>query len=295
MNTSRQKINATVRQKWLVPIRGEIRSILVELVVILSIISCDRNQMETGHTKPKSVSDIPERAWKKLATQKIYFGHQSVGHNLMNGVTDVMNRRTGAKLRIVEGTDASQFREGAWLHSTIGNNQDPISKIRDFEKYINSGIGDLADIVFMKLCYVDILENTDIQPIFKLYKETIARLLDRYSKVKFVHFTVPLMTVDMSLTSRIKGFIGKPIGGALGNIKRAQYAQLVREEYGGKSSVFDIAKIESTYPDGRRHTFSHGGKTYYSLIPEYTNDGGHLNWQAAEMGAAELISFLSAL
>jgi hypothetical protein len=42
-------------------------------------------------------------------------------------------------------------------------------------------------------------------------------------------------------------------------------------------NIIDIAKIESTYPDGSRCSFTMDGKTYYSMVPEYTSDGGHLN------------------
>jgi lysophospholipase L1-like esterase len=33
----------------------------------------------------------------------------------------------------------------------------------------------------------------------------------------------------------------------------------------------------STHPDGRRESFRMNGTAWYSLVPAYTDDGGHLN------------------
>ena len=56
--------------------------------------------------------------------------------------------------------------------------------------------------------------------------------------------------------------------------------------------VFDFAGIESTRTDGQKETFIINGKTYFNIVPEYTNDGGHLN-QAGRINAAEqLLLFL---
>ena len=55
------------------------------------------------------------------------------------------------------------------------------------------------------------------------------------------------------------------------------------------------AKIESSYPDGSREYFVKDNKAYYSLIPAYTNDGGHLNETGRKIVASELIRFLASL
>ena len=36
------------------------------------------------------INDVPAVKWEKLAQKKIYFGHQSVGFNIMEGIKDVM-------------------------------------------------------------------------------------------------------------------------------------------------------------------------------------------------------------
>jgi hypothetical protein len=60
-------------------------------------------------------------------------------------------------------------------------------------------------------------------------------------------------------------------------------------------NIIDIAKIESTYPDGTRCSFSIDGKTYYSMAPEYTSDGGHLYEIGRKKVAEQLLIFLANL
>ncbi len=67
------------------------------------------------------------------------------------------------------------------------------------------------------------------------------------------------------------------------------------KQYEGKEPIFDIAKIESTFPDGTRSSFTKDGKTYYSMVPEYTYDGGHLNETGRKKVAEQLLILLAQL
>ncbi len=56
------------------------------------------------------------------------------------------------------------------LHSSmlcLGQNTVPQSKIDDFVKYIQNGIGAEADIAFFKFCYIDFAKETDIKKLFE--------------------------------------------------------------------------------------------------------------------------------
>ena len=79
------------------------------------------------------------------------------------------------------------------------------------------------------------------------------------------------------------------------NIRRNQYNQLLLETFQGKEPVFDLAEIESTYPDGTRETFSFKGETYLALISDYTYDGSHLNDTGSRRAGAALLQFLEQL
>jgi len=64
---------------------------------------------------------------------------------------------------------------------------------------------------------------------------------------------------------------------------------MLLNKYKGKESIFDIAKIQSTFPDGTRSIFTKDGKTYYSMVPEYSYDGGHLNELGRKKVAEQLL------
>ena len=48
---------------------------------------------------------------------------------------------------------------GIFAHSKIGKNREPASKLSEFIEIVEKGAGTGADILFMKFCYVDIIEE----------------------------------------------------------------------------------------------------------------------------------------
>ncbi len=81
--------------------------------------------------------------------------------------------------------------------------------------------------------------------------------------------------------------------GIADNVKRNDYNNLIREEYGEGGSLFDIALIQSTLPDGSRSQFKLSGKKYDSLWDGYSRDGGHLLEIGQRKIAGELLAFLA--
>jgi hypothetical protein len=77
------------------------------------------------------------------------------------------------------------------------------------------------------------------------------------------------------------------------NIKRNEYNQMLISKYQGIDPIFDLAKVESTLPNGQRTTFKFGDKSYYALANQYTSDGGHLNEIGRYYAAKELLKVLS--
>ncbi len=64
-------------------------------------------------------------------------------------------------------------------------------------------------------------------------------------------------------------------------------------EYVGQP-IFDLARHESTRPDGTRETFAVGGRVAYALAPVYTDDGGHLNGVGRRVMASHMVRFAAA-
>lgn len=94
------------------------------------------------------------------------------------------------------------------------------SKIEDFCALMEKGIGDKADFAFFKFCYVDVRENTAIDKMFAAYKNSLSYLNKMYPKTTFIHFTVPLTSIQIGPKAWIKKIIGRPVGECLDNIER---------------------------------------------------------------------------
>jgi len=230
-----------------------------------------------------------ETIFESLSAKRIFFGHQSVGYNIIEGIQDLQGDKEGSKIAISEISDQSDIFSYGINHFKVGSNKDPISKIEAFKQFVQKIKPGEGDVVFFKLCYVDIIPETKIHEVFSAYKETMLVLKEQYPGAKFVHVTVPLGISIPTWKTKIKQLLGISIWGFENNIARNQYNDLLIEEYDGKEPIFDLAKIESTYPDGSRSIFKDSGKEYYSLVPEYTYDYGHLNELGRGRVAKELL------
>lgn len=273
-------------------------TVLIILVVIgLSMSGCNHGPTDSGMVVSASLKAVPESAWENLSTKKIVFGHQSVGFNIIDGITDLTKEHPQIQLRFVQTTRPEDFTDPVFGHFRVGKNADPKSKIDAFSGLIESGIGEKVDIAFFKLCFVDIFPHSDIEKIFADYKSAMAELKKKFPRTTFVHVTVPLTSDEVglkalwkSLKDRVKALIGKT--NFYDNRKRNEFNEMMRQEYSGKEPLFDLARIQSTYPDGKELTSIADGKTHYTLIPDYTYDAGHLNELGRKIVAEKLLLLL---
>ena len=270
--------------------------LLMVSVLLAGAQACERNDMNEQANQIKSSPQKAEISWQKLSGHKIYFGHQSVGNNLLDGVRDIMKENPSATLRIIETDGHSDITAGTLAHSSVGKNNDPVSKIEDFRDKIDNGLGDNVDIAFFKFCFVDIDSRTDVNGFFEKYRATLAELKARYPETTFAHCTIPLLRKEeKSLKNWVKGLLGKE-GGFFDNRHnraRNEFNELLINEYQGKEPVFDLAGVTSTHSDGSRETFAIGASKYFALVPGYTDDGGHLNLTGRKIAAEQFLVFLS--
>ena len=243
----------------------------------------------------KSLEEIPESVLEKVSNYKIYFGHQSVGYNIIDGINDILQEHESMRLNIVETSNAADFKTPIFAHSRVGKNTQPISKVDAFLSFIEDGIGDKADIAFFKFCYIDFNAETDINKIFDYYKTKMSYLKELYPQTTFIHVTAPLMARQTGLKAAVKKILGRPLWGYDDNIKRNQFNDLLREEFGKEKLLFDLALIEATFPDGSGNVHQKDGQSFQALVLEYTYDGGHLNEKGRRIVAEQLIIFLSNL
>ena len=272
----------------------------IPLLIILTIstvfMSCNGGEMAEKTTEFPSIKDIPTSSWEQLAQKNIYFGHQSVGNNIIEGIRDLMKEYPEIKLNIVKTTAPLEFKNGIFAHSSIGKNDAPKSKIDGFADLMKKKIDGKADIAFFKFCFADIIGTTDVNDVFKSYRNTMSELKKLYPKTTFVHVTVPLVTTNKSMKARIKRMLGKKdIWFYDGNIKRNELNRLILDEYSGREPVFDLAEVESTYPNGSREIFKEGSNIYYAMVPEFTKDAGHLNEEGRKRAAEQFLILLANL
>jgi len=226
--------------------------------------------------------------------KKSYFGHQSVGRDILNGVALLVPTHVD-RIISLDPNGSNSFEERGIYHSRVGANADPKRKIDAFRDVLHSVSPGTFDVAFLKFCYVDVTEKTDIDDLYAYYRETLAALKLEFPDVIFVHFTVPLTTTSETWKTSLKKLLGKDIWEYADNVQRNRFNDLIREEYLGKEPVFDLAAVESTLPDGSRASFSLKGTEFYSLAESYTRDGGHLNENGSKVVAAALLEMLAAL
>ncbi len=214
-----------------------------------------------------------EAELRTLAGQRILFGHQSVGDNLLAGV-----RALDPAGLLMPGGQAALWPSGATgiSHFYAGENTDPLKKIAAFEAALRPGQPPV-DVAALKLCYVDIHAQTDIDAVFTAYQQAVEQLRAQRPNLRLVHITVPLTTVQTGWKATVKKWLGRPPYGWLENQRREAYNDRLRRTYGASGRVFDLARVEATRPDGQLHTPIWNGQPVAALYPAYTNDGEHLN------------------
>jgi len=239
-----------------------------------------------------SASDEALRAeLSLLATKRIYFAHQSVGANILQGVAELA-QGAGVPLRIVQSPRAADVPAAAFGHFFVPENGAPLEKLANFEKALGTGAG--IDLALIKFCYVDIDGTTDASALFARYQATIAELRTQNPHTVFVHVTLPLTTVQSGPKALAKRLLGRAPYGTIENVRREQYNALLRRAYAGREPLFDLARLESHAPDGTAVSVAWDGSTAPAMASAYTDDGGHLNARGRDVAARELVRVLAA-
>lgn len=220
-----------------------------------------------------------------VARTKVFFGHQSVGMNVLSGVAGIYAGHNVSPPKI-EQDDSQVGPDGGFVrHAFIGENGNPALKIKDFDARMRSGVGDEVDVAMMKFCYIDIADDTDVGALFAAYRETLASLERDFPGITFVRVTVPLMTEQGRLSMLKSKLTGTTGNGPAANLARERLNALIRQEY-ADHHLFDLAAIESTAPDGGRVVGTYQGQRYFRLYDGYASDSGHLNDTGARVAAS---------
>lgn len=260
---------------------------LVALVGVYFFLNVDNgDDMNYEKIPLKQFTDLSQEQLQKVTAKRIWFGHQSVGFNIVKGLEELTAAHETLGLRVVESRGLEGNEAPVFAHARVGENTKPKSKVDDFVRAVEEGLKDRVDIASFKFCYADITRHTNVERVFEYYKDQLAKLEAKYPDITFVHFTVPLYRKSGGVKGVLKGLLNRDH-----NVKRCRFNDMMREHYKG-NELFDLAKYESTYPDGRRER---GDKSRFALAPVYTRDGGHLNEKGREAMAVQLLHFLANL
>lgn len=227
---------------------------------------------------------------EKVMQKRVFFGHQSVGRNIISGIPELFKGDGADGPTVVELASDSEIPAdqggAAIIHAMVGQNRYPETKLDDFAKFLRAGVGKQVDVAVLKFCYLDVDSTTDVPGLFEQYRSRMAQLSEEFPEVTFVYATVPLRTEATDLKQWVKEVIGRPND----NAARERYNQLIRAEFASTGRLFDIAAIQSTGADGSRAARSHKGVVHYAMVDSYASDPGHLNAAGSVRAASEFLA-----
>ncbi len=273
----------------------QVRKLLqyVCLTMILAIsINCSNQENRNSMTKMDNqltviIQRMDTAKLNRLSERKIFFGHQSVGYNIIDGIEDIKSQLGLSNLNILETNDPNSLDEsGYFAHYKNGENRFPMKKVDDFITFINSKSDLSLDIAFFKFCYADFQLETDVESVFDYYVSNMDLLQKENPGIKIIHFTVPVKSKGNFIKQTIKKIFKKDK-----HAIRMEFNELMREKY-ADSLLFDLAYYESISVDNYSYHLKKD-KTY--LRKEYTTDGGHLNQKGSSWVAVHLLKYLSEL
>ncbi|WP_448258207.1 hypothetical protein [Microbacterium aurum] len=262
------------------------RRVAVGLIVgtlIVAGVVIGRGMVSGGRLQ---VTELSSAHLDTAAGARVFFGHQSVGANVISGIGALA--ATGHGWSVVESSVAPSGDDGALIHAYVGLNGDPQSKLDAFAEVIDGGMGASVDAALLKFCYVDVTAATDVPALLDAYTQTLAQLQARHPDVTFLYATVPL-TAARDLKATVKSWLGRDEGmGPEDNIARQQFNSALRDRFGGTGLLFDIAAVEAGIDQGVAPS-AQGGNGYYVLHDSFAADPGHLNDAGARAAASEFV------
>ncbi|NLH77914.1 MAG: SGNH/GDSL hydrolase family protein [Acidobacteria bacterium] len=268
--------------------------LLASTLLSLSFSSCkEAPTMDPLRVSLERLRAVPQDRWEALAGRKIYFGHQSVGQNILDGLRALEADTPGIRLEVREMSDARDFDRPVFAHSAIGRNGDPHGKIEHFRSVLESGVGERADVAFFKFCYADFDASTDVEGLLAHYDRALADLRSMYPRLTILAVTVPLTNARPGLKSRVKSLLGRDGGLKAANPARNAVNAHIRKTYG--ADIWDLAAAESSAAGGGTVRARYEGRTIDLLNPAYTSDGGHLNEAGSRIVASDLLVRLAGL
>lgn len=255
----------------------------------LALTGCAQKPVEMPVPIDQVTADL-----KTIATARVFFAHQSVGRNILEGVRE-LSTQTGVRLRIVE-VKAGEAPTGAGLfHTFIGENGDPDRKLTEFVASVSGHSESTYDVAMLKFCYVDLEDGSKEQSpsaLLTRYESSMAGLAKERPQTSLIHATMPLTADPRGWKTTLKRWLGRATWTDEANRRRGEYNRQLRRLY-ATGDIFDLAHLEATRPDGSLSSFTRDGREVETMFAGYTPDGGHLTDAAARRMAAAFLHSLA--
>jgi hypothetical protein len=253
-------------------------ALVLAVAVVMAVVMADHRSKEKPISMQGNVASAITTDLTAVARTRVFYGHQSVGRNVLDAVPGVYAEHGVSAPPIEQGDNQPGPKGGFIADQLIGENGKPLLKLEDFDRTMRGGMGRQVDVALMN---IDGKHGMDVDALFARYRNTMGALERDFPNVTFIHVTVPLFTDALEWEKA-------------DDVAVERLNALIRGEYGGHH-LFDLAAIESTKPDGTRVSGSYDNHGYFALYDEYQSGDGfgiHLNGGASMMAAT---AFLDAI
>ena len=258
---------------------------------LLLLTACGEPSVPPSSAAVPAPQDLSQAQQEKLKGRRIFFGHQSVGGNVMDGLGKLAASGTPVPLKVEKTLNLDSSQAGVLAHEWIGENEHPRTKLDALDSAVRGSAAG-ADVVMFKFCYTDFGRDVDPAQVFAAYRDQVRALQSLRPGLTMVHITTPVPEPEGTLSYMLRKARGKmTLRERVAKIN--SYNDLLRKEFGGKEPLFDLALLESQGPDGGRATISEGGQVLNVLNPAWSADGSHLNEPGRTTIAKQLLVFLA--
>jgi hypothetical protein len=124
---------------------------------------------------------VDDKTIMALNEKRIFFGHQSVGYNIVNGIKDL---KTGVYIQELES--GQELSKRGIHYAKMGNNSFPKSKVDALKMRLRENdLGSKFDVAFLKFCYVDFDKASDVLDVFNYYADAIESIKKEFTNHRF--------------------------------------------------------------------------------------------------------------
>ncbi len=96
------------------------------MFLFLATVACDTDTKQQPANKDMVL--LTDQQIRSLASKRIFFGHQSVGDNILQGIRDLKASDPRLTLNLVSSADPETISGPAFIETHIGVNRNPDSK-----------------------------------------------------------------------------------------------------------------------------------------------------------------------